>query len=52
LQVKPDEQLEEHAISEERWYSREQLDEVWERVYVALQNQPATQALLRQKVEH
>ena len=52
MQVKPYEQSEAHTVTEERWYSREQLDEVWERVYVALQNQPATQALLRQKVAH
>lgn len=49
-QVEPSEQSEVHVIAEERWYSREQLAEVWERVYIALQNQPATQALLKQKV--
>lgn len=51
-QVEPSEQSGVHAISEERCYSREQLVEVWERVYIALQNQPATQALLKQKVQH
>lgn len=46
----PSEQSEVHVTPQERWYSRDQLDEVWERVYIALQNQPATQALLKQKV--
>lgn len=36
--------------SEEQWSTRLQLDEVWEHVCVALQSQPATQALSKQKV--
>ncbi|XP_024402182.1 uncharacterized protein [Physcomitrium patens] len=49
VQVEVQDQSEAHAIQEEKCYSREQLDEVWGQVYIALQNQPATQALLKQK---